>query len=534
MQEVLQVIAVLSSFRLVSPLCTVLRPVTGGVFDSRVSSTVKQLDGIVVWGDYLAELGDQALRFIHPAHADECLRQRGVKTFAQKLEAISSVLSSLSAGQMGDTWVAESLAATVLTPPFDERPYVDWECRLGAFEQMPAALRDQSKVILHHWARCLYLSADLRNSPYISSSERGSRLEAAISKIGKATTLARRGPRGEHPSHLYNTLGTAYVRYAAFLEAQGAGAEQCSAAWDDACRAFEQAIALSGGTNMDALLAFSSRLLNHTRAHPLEQPMSERQASDLAYALSLLDQAEELIEQSPSPDPDWEPTIAEYRAEALQSLNTTAAQSYIQELQRSINPELGYYCAARLALLNPNEVMGYTGALRLLEEAEQRGIRLGWRSLLLQLWIMHKYPPQRFEFRRLRELHERLEKDREYAPRPVDMFSHAVLCYPTGSYVEGAERFRKLREVFRGSGNAPLGARDFWREPSEPNKPRLTTLRLDRIVTEWRAEGYVDDLRQSVPLRPRHFAPLPKLRDVVECIIRFEPWGPLAVPPRFR
>jgi hypothetical protein len=52
---------------------------------------------------------------------------------------------------------------------------------------------------------------------------------------------------------------------------------------------------------MDALLAFSRRLLNHARAHPAAEPMSQRQAADLAYALSLLDQAEELLEQIPSP-----------------------------------------------------------------------------------------------------------------------------------------------------------------------------------------------------------------------------------------
>jgi hypothetical protein len=76
-------------------------------------------------------------------------------------------------------------------------------------------------------------------------------------------------------------------------------------------------------------------------------------------------------------------------------------------------------------------------------------------------------------------------------------------------------------------------ARDFWRDSCEPEKPRVTQIRVNRIITEWRADGYVEDLGQDVPLRPRHFTPMPTLNHPVSCIIRFGPNGPLAVPGRF-
>ena len=74
---------------------------------------------------------------------------------------------------------------------------------------------------------------------------------------------------------------------------------------------------------------------------------------------------------------------------------------------------------------------------------------------------------------------------------------------------------------------------DFWRQLGNPRLPRVTRIRVSRVTNEWRAEGYVDELSMTIPLRPRHFSPLANLHDVVECGIRFEFRGPLAVPKRF-
>ena len=152
---------------------------------------------------------------------------------------------------------------------------------------------------------------------------------------------------------------------------------------------------------------------------------------------------------------------------------------------------------------------------------------------MLRMALLRRDPVERYNFPLLRSLFKSLESKPGFTPRPVDLFRHAVLCYQTGEYAEGAERFRRLREQMRRSGIVPPRARELWRVNDDPTEIRVTRLRVTRITSEWRADGYIEDLRQYVPLRPRHFTPLPKENEVISCVIRFELNGPLAVPPRF-
>jgi tetratricopeptide (TPR) repeat protein len=525
-------VAALSSFRIVSPIWTVLRPVTGGTFPSQIVDLIHGLRDFLVWGDTSEELGDQVFRFAHPALAEEFLRQRGIRTAAERATVLRPVLTALSAGHAGDVWLAESFSSMVLVPGADERLFAEWDWRLDLFESLPPVVRDQSKTILHHWARCLYHSVDPRIQSAISSDERRSRFETAIEKLKKAVALPRRTGRDEHPSHLYNTLGTAYTRYAAFLEATGGG--HAVAAWDEACRAFDRAIELSPGTNMEALLAYSLRLLDHAgQNNPADDEAAKSKVSDVAKALSLLDEAEDLLEELAAPDPTWQDQVALYKTRALAWLNNQAGLDYLRRLQSSSSAELGYYCEARLALSQDQEGSGPHKAIQILDTAESRGVRLQPRSILLRLSLLRSAPDSRYNFSLLLSLHEELERRPGYNPRPLDAFRHAVLCFQLNKFQEGADRFKRLRESLRRSEAAPPRVRDRWRSPADPDQARRTFIRVTRITTEWRAEGYVDDLRLYVPLRPRHFAPLPRENSIVECSIRFELNGPLAVPPRF-
>jgi hypothetical protein len=70
------------------------------------------------------------------------------------------------------------------------------------------------------------------------------RLVSAIDKLNRATQLPRREGRDEHPSHLFNTLGTAYARYAKYLEEAAQDNTLIEAAWDSACDAFRKSIEL--------------------------------------------------------------------------------------------------------------------------------------------------------------------------------------------------------------------------------------------------------------------------------------------------
>ncbi len=221
------------------------------------------------------------------------------------------------------------------------------------------------------------------------------------------------------------------------------------------------------------------------------------------------------------------------QAEALSMLSSDAGRDFIQTLKTSGDSALGYYCEARVALLDADGPQGTKRAVRVLEEAEERGVALGPRGTALLISLLMKDHVQRYNFARLKRLYREIERSNGTVTPTLHAFRHAVLCYQVGEYAEGADRFRKLRDQSRRSGIAPLRVRDVWRDPLEPDEPRRTQARVTRITTEWRAEAYVDELRQPVPLRPRHFSPPPREREVIECVIRFEFNGPLAVPLRF-
>lgn len=535
MKQLITYVAALSSFRIVCPLWTVLRPLTGGEYSSDLSEAIQQTEGIVVWGAFSEDLSDQVLLFAHPTLADEYLRRAGISTSSDRLKLLGPLLSNLSAGSIGDIWLAEVLVASVLAPAYEERYSGDWEWRLSAFDKIPPAIREQSKTILHHWGRCLYLSAlDPRSTPPVDISTQGSRLRLAIDKLKKTTEIERRPGRDEHPSHLFNTLGTAYSRYATFLEQTAGDRAAASEAWSNACKAFEQALATLPGANVEALLAFSRRLLTHARASDgINTVPSQEGANEIAYALSLLDEAEEVLKDHPNPEPQWEDQLVSYRAEGLGWLSSKLAQDFVRKLQDSESPELGYYCEARLALNDIDTAGGRQKALAVFAKADNKGIKLGHRALALRISLVRQDPVLGRDFALLRNLHRQLEADPSYIRRPIDLFRYAVLCYQTGDYAEGAERFARLREHARRSSLFPLSARDTWRSKEDPSRPRITQVRVTRITTEWRAEGYVDDLNQTVVLRPRHFSPPTREREIVNCVIRFEASGPIAVPPRF-
>ncbi len=533
MRTVVHYVAGFSSFRIACPLWTVLRPVTGGAFDSAITKALRQLEGLVVWGGTSSDLEDQSLRFSHPGLAAELLRRQECRTQAERIQSLEPVITALSVGHRGDIWLAENIAASVLTPAYEERnPATDYEWRLQAFDMMPPLIREQSKTILHHWGRCLYLSVDPRAFRDVPTDVQRVRLEEAIDRLNRAIELPRRSGRDEHPSHLYNTLGTACARYARFLDGCGQDRQDIERAWDCASDAFRKSIHLA--PNVEALLAFGHRLLARGRIDVEDADMDiAKQTEWVADALSCFDEAEDLLTNHPNPDPAWFTDLHREKSLALSWLDADRAQSYLRQLRASGEPAIAAYCEARIALGTTGESARVSDALRLLAEARDAGITGNSRLILLHLSLLHRHHPERYNFTLQKRLHEELEALADYAPRPIDQFRHAVLCYQTESFEEGRTRFRKLREIARREGRPQIFARDVWRDPADPTTARVTQVRITRLITEWRADGYVEDLGQDVPLRPRHFTPMPSEREPVSCVIRFEPNGPLAVPPRF-
>jgi len=532
--KVLNYVAILSSFRLASPLWTVLRPATGGSFNSDLVPALKQMEGIVEWGPLQKSHEDHTLRFVHPTIAVEFLRQRGIRGVKMRCSELRPVFDNLSAGHPADVWLAEILAADVLAPRFEERSLADWDWRLDTFNLFPAPLRNQSKTILHHWARCLYLSADEKNSTGMDLTERQRRLQRSIELLKKALALPQRFAQDEHPSHLYNTLGTAYSRLARLLQVAPGFSDAARDAWQQCCKCFEESIRLSGRTNIEALLAFAKRRVDRAEraAHDGGQPTPE-QIEELAEALNLLNEAEEVMESLPSPKPEWEAHVQQTRALALNSLSSAEAAEFIENLKSSPNAELGYFCEAQLLLRAIDGTVEVERAIQVLLGARSKGLKLSHRSLHLLLALLKRHETKRFEFDLIRRLYLELEHLPTYSARPIDQFWHAVTCYQLGEFQEGGQRFARLRELSRQFDNYRLRVREIWRDRNQPSRPRETVARVTRFINEFRADGFVEDLGQKVVLRPRHWVPMPKLNEPIRCVIRFEANGPLAVPTRF-
>lgn len=527
-RKLVNYVAALSSFRLVSPLMTVLRPITSSVFSSSVVDTLRQLRDIVVWKDYSSDLDDQILTFRHPVIADEYLRSIGVNTEAKKIELVRPILMELSPGGKADLWLVEMLATTVLAPEYRGRVN-DWEWRLKAFEWIPPAIAERSKAILHHWARCLSQSI---GDHMLLSEEKRKRLAVAIDKLEQALTLERRPGRDEHPGHMLNTLGVVYNDLAVFLETQGDTLE-ATKAWDKSCSAFERSIALMSGENVISYLAFSNRLLRHARVWPNASPVTSDDAlREIARAIALLDEAEEAITGMAAPDPSWFSILSRYKICALNSLGGERAAEHIELLKESVDPSLGYYCEARLRLGEGTAPVDIDAAAAILTGAMDTSIDLGPDALRLLVQLMRKSDKYRKDFETQSHIYRKLERVGGTRLSLVDMFRIAVLCYQTGEFMEGSERFRKIREIARQaqSTHAPQRVTDYWQDSQ--GKQRLAQVRVDKAVSDWRGEGYVDAIGQTVPLRPRHFTPLARIGEIRECMIRFEVWGPLAVPVR--
>lgn len=526
-RSLLKNIAILSSFRLVSPLMTVLRPITGRTISSSIILTLRELKDIIDWKDLSEDLDDQVLIFRHPSIADEHLRTIGVYSEAQKVDALTPVIANLSAGSRADRWVADSLAATVLGP-IDSRRVNDWDWRLKAFNNFPPLISNSSKAVLHHWARCLYASV---KDISLSAEERKKRIETAIDKLKHALELERKPGRDEHPGHIANTLGVAYAELAGFFQSKGESSLSTEA-WESACKSFEKAIILLPSDNVIAYLAFAYRLLWHANVMSEETPLHTSSATkDVAQSLALLDRAEESISSVAIPDPDWSTNLAMLRTRALSFLGDVRTNAYIEELKSSSTPGLGFYCQARLLLGEHRSQSDISAAIDLIRGALGLGIKLGAESPRLLAYMMRLSEDIQYNYAEQLSIYRYLEKAVGGKLTDfLDMFRMAVLCYQTGNFAEGADRFRRLREQVRQvqSTFAPPKLEDYWRD--EKGNLRETRVRVDKAPTDWRGEGYIEAFNQTIPLRPRHFTPIARQNEYRNCAVRFEVWGPLAIP----
>lgn len=523
-KTILKNIAFLSTMRLISPLWTVLRAVTGGVFTAGFANTLRGIESLVVWGEFQSELEDQVLWFKHPVLADEFLKLNGLVTLQERLGFAQPMIDQLSSGSMADIWVAESLAFYIV-PSYETRREADWEMILNLFDSFPRAIVENSKLILHHWARCLFNSVKIRGITLIQSDLRKLRLNQAVDFLRRALSLPRRPFRDEYPSHIQNSLATILLEFANYYSECESNQEAAHKIWEEAINAFELSISLSEGTNSEALLAYAKAMIDHAKTMTIP---AER-LSSVSQALAILDQTEELLNSLENPDPSWVSGEKELRSSAL-GLVDPARQSELISNLRSINPDLSVYLSTHLVIDSNQD--DFDKALNILREADADSVRLGVKSLTLWIRLMLKHPVERFNHHEQLRLSERLEGCVDYRHRVFDDFRHTVLCYQTGDFDNGAVRFRDIRQYLYNS-DVRFRLSDYLRDLNDPQSHRIVSLKVEHITSPVKATGYVTEIGQEVRFRPRDFPNPPHAGDIISCIIIFHMKGPIAFPPRF-
>lgn len=523
-------VAALSVFRLQCPLSTALRVAYGGRYSTEALDTLRGLCDLIEWNDRSDDLEDQTLLFRHPDIAREYLAEEGVRTEQQTVAVLQPAIEAL-VDSAGDRWLAETLSATVLQRSAKNKR--DFEWRLDAIEMIPPAIRGTSRTILHHRGRLQFLAARYAD---LTDADREDFLRSAVRNLVRAIEIEPDGRKQERPGLIFNTLGTAHWHLAEHLSRTGSPQQEIETEWLEAARCFEQSISQLPD-NIEALLAYSYRLL--TRAGVLGgvsglQYESELERADgLGHALSLLDDAKDSMDDYISPDPEWQQSLEEYRLAAFTRLKSPEAGDVIEEVRARGDAALAEYLEARrFMLLEPGEE-GEGRALEHLEESfDEERVFLDYRALRLMARLLSRLKPS--EFTLAWRVYEALRRDSAYELSFVDRFRYAVLCYQTGKHDLGAEQFRRLRADLREvqSSTPPHVAHDFLRAKDAPASPAAVTLRVERVINPLRAYGYVDEIGQEIPVKPRQFPSNPGRGDVVTANVRFGMYGPYAVPPR--
>ncbi|MBZ9719789.1 hypothetical protein LB519_18245 [Mesorhizobium sp. AD1-1] len=135
-----------------------------------------------------------------------------------------------SLGEAAEIGYGEEFATTVfkVDPDHGRASWAHiWRDVLKALDEMPQALRNQSRVFRHHTAISRRRIAWLDEAAYgVSGSDRVSLLERAAEDIRYALQSIERTPRSEPDVNLYNSLANAYFDLVRVRAKQGAPSEE--------------------------------------------------------------------------------------------------------------------------------------------------------------------------------------------------------------------------------------------------------------------------------------------------------------------
>ena len=438
------------------------------------------------------------------------------------------LLESLEASPVADSWLVEALVFEALRL---DRSDVDMRGRLPVvletFDRIPSVIAARSASTQHHWGRALGLMA--RDSDGLQDSIVV--FIQAIQKLASACELAESDRGREHPRNIYNSLGVMRSELSRVLRSNGQ-IEHAETLWQSAAAAFDSALGF-GSDNFVALSAYAHRLIEHARE--IKNP--PQTLREIATALSYLAQAEETAFLSDSLSPEDASYLQFERNKAWQVVDPAKAARHIEELVND-GDEIGILLRAHHILQSLTREDWQKGMAIQLEQAygvlkQARTAQVknrSWRSIFLLYRVVSALLSRRHNFGLRLSLLDELDTlaFRWYSGL---RFAQAVLCYQTGDFSRGFNLFRELRSGITSGDLAPIRLTSFWRDQSDPSRPRQASVRIERVRSDWVAYGEVPEMNgQRVLARPRWFEVQPRTGDVRQCHIAFEINGPLAVP----
>ena len=354
----------------------------------------------------------------------------------------------------------------------------------------------------------------------------------AIDRLALACDLATVERAREHPRNIYTSLGVMRSELSRILRDSGQ-IERSEILWQSAAAAFESAVR-QGSDNFVVLSAYANRLIEHAR----ETDDTSRAMSDVASALSHLAQAEDIALLTESLSSNDLSYIERERNNAWQVVDPQKAEKPYSGVDRKRETKTGFVLKAYRALEGMANEEWKKGTSPRLESAldilhpvyaEQLTNR-SWRSVFLLYRVVSALQSRRYDFVLRLALLDQLDA-LGFRWHSGLRFAQAVLCYQTGDYLRGFNLFRSLRSGIVSGDMQPMRLASFWRDTSCASKPRIASVRVQRVMSDWVAYGDIAEMGgQRVLVRPRWFEVQPRTGDVRPCQIAFETNGPLAVP----
>jgi len=527
-KRALRIMAAYSAFGIPVPLTSLMRSLGSNViYDSEVISVFNRLthnEEVLEWFPRELDIEDQAIGFKHRLLALKLLELLRIRNWFDPLEECRPVLELLKPTSAADSWLLEVFAFEALKPARGAgESTIRLNRILDTFNAIPSVLADRSQALQHHWGRTLQ---QLSRSTDITE-KKVKYLSEAVGKLIFAVELTERHRGREHPRNVLNTLGSVLAELSIWLRTLNR-IDDAERAWQDSADAFERALGF-GADNYITLSAYAHRLIDHA-IEPTIIP--ETKFRDLALANTLLIRALEF----PGIPIEDEQTLLKWQLEAYRLSDESKGSSFLNDLKQS-DPELWSIIEAQGKLRKVTQAdwqegtkPEFTEAFEILNEVYSKGGVYTWRLLYLLYKIASSIVSKRFDFAYRLALLDKLALT-QFKWDVKSRFAHCVMCYQIGDFSRGEVMFRSLRTILNSGQLNPRQMNSFWRDAGRPDLPKIATIRIVRIDTDWRAYGEVSEMNgQRVLLRPRLFIPEPKLREVRQCCVTFGIYGPIAVP----